>query len=137
MEDKRARREQIARRYAFRLRERVTEQSLPSPSALGVPWVIDHRGRSSHHLFTIHVRPDHRDATLSKLGDAGIGTAVNYRAIHRLAHLASRLALPQGALPVAEELGNRTISLPLYPTLTDAEQDRVVEAVAMALSPQI
>jgi UDP-4-amino-4-deoxy-L-arabinose-oxoglutarate aminotransferase len=69
---------------------------------------------------------------LAQLGEAGIGTAVNYRAIHLLTYLVEALGIPRGALPVAEEIGDRTISLPLYPTLTGAEQDRVVEVVATA-----
>ena len=35
-------------------------------------------------------------------------------------------------MAVAEEMGDRTISLPMYPTLTEAAQDRVVDAVATA-----
>jgi UDP-4-amino-4-deoxy-L-arabinose-oxoglutarate aminotransferase len=93
---------------------------------------VERRGRSSHHLFTIQVRSGDRDAVLSKLGTAGIGTAVNYRAIHLLTYLADLLKLPRGSFPVAEEIGDRTISLPMYPTLSVEEQDRVVEAVAAA-----
>jgi dTDP-4-amino-4,6-dideoxygalactose transaminase len=132
VESKRDRREQIARRYESLLREVVSDTTSSAPTAHGVPWMVERRGRSSHHLFTIHTRPGVRDAVLSRLGQAGIGTAVNYRAIHRLAHLVERLAIPSGALPVAEEIGDRTISLPMYPTLTLEEQDRVVEAVASA-----
>jgi UDP-4-amino-4-deoxy-L-arabinose-oxoglutarate aminotransferase len=69
---------------------------------------------------------------LSKLGASGIGTAVNYRAIHGLKYLAESLQIPRGALPVAEEIGDRTLSLPMYPTLSEADQQRVVEAVAQA-----
>jgi dTDP-4-amino-4,6-dideoxygalactose transaminase len=132
VEDRRARREQIAKRYESLLRERVVDTLSPAPTVHGVPWLLERRGRSSHHLFTIHTWPGQRDAVLSKLGEAGIGTAVNYRAVHLLAHLVERLAIPRGALPVAEEMGDRTISLPMYPTLTREEQDRVVEAVAAA-----
>ena len=132
VDSKRDRREQIARRYESLLREVVADTSSSAPTAHGVPWMVERRGRSSHHLFTIHTRPGVRDAVLSRLGQAGIGTAVNYRAIHRLSHLVERLAIPSGALPVAEEIGDRTISLPMYPTLTLEEQDRVVEAVASA-----
>lgn len=130
VEDRRGRREEIARRYESLLRERVADLRSPPPTVHGVPWLIDRRGRSSHHLFTLHTWPGERDAVLSRLGEAGIGTAVNYRAIHRLVHLVERLAIPPGTLPVAEEIGDRTISLPMYPTLTPEEQDRVVEAVA-------
>jgi UDP-4-amino-4-deoxy-L-arabinose-oxoglutarate aminotransferase len=132
VESKRDRREQIARRYESLLREVVADTTSSAPTAYGVPWMVERRGRGSHHLFTIHTRPGVRDAVLSRLGQAGIGTAVNYRAIHRLSHLVERLAIPSGALPVAEEIGDRTISLPMYPTLTLEEQDRVVEAVASA-----
>lgn len=132
VEDKRARRERIAARYERLLRERISDFGSAAPTARGVPWLIEKRGQSSHHLFTIHARPEERDGLLSKLGETGIGTAVNYRAIHRLTHLIERLGIPRGALPVAEEIGDRTISLPLYPTLTVEEQDRVVEAVANA-----
>jgi dTDP-4-amino-4,6-dideoxygalactose transaminase len=132
VEDKRALREQVARRYESLLRERVPEMAGPPPTVHGVPWLVEARGRSSHHLFTMHTRPGERDAMLSRLGAAGIGTAVNYRAIHGLTYLVEALGIPRGALPVAEEIGDRTISLPMYPTLTAAQQDRVVDAVASA-----
>lgn len=132
VEAKRASRERIARRYESLLRERVADMALRPPTVHGVPWLVERRGQSSHHLFTIHALPGERDALLSRLGEAGIGTAVNYRAIHRLTYLVEALGIPRGALPVAEEIGDRTISIPMYPTLGDDEQDRVVDAVASA-----
>jgi dTDP-4-amino-4,6-dideoxygalactose transaminase len=134
VEDKRAARERIARRYESLLRERVADMAAPPPTVHRVPWLVERRGRSSHHLFTIHAPPGRRDALLCKLGQAGIGAAVHYRAIHRLTYLVEALGIPCGALPVAEEIGDRTISIPMYPTLGDAEQDRVVDAVARAWS---
>jgi len=130
--EKRARREQVARRYESLLRERVADMQTPPPTVRGVPWLVERRGTSSHHLFTMHTWPGERDAMLARLGAAGIGTAVNYRAIHELTYLVETLGLSRGSLPVAEEIGDRTISLPMYPTLPEADQDRVVEAVAAA-----
>ncbi len=130
VEDKRRQREQITLRYESLLRERVPEMALAGRCR--VPWMVERRGQSSHHLFTIHALPGDRDALLAKLGAAGVGTAVNYRAIHLLTYLVETLALPRGSLPVAEEMGDRTISLPMYPTLESESQDRVVEAVAAA-----
>jgi UDP-4-amino-4-deoxy-L-arabinose-oxoglutarate aminotransferase len=132
VDDKRAKREALVRRYESLLRERIAIMTSAPPTVNGVPWIIERRGRSSHHLFTIHTWPGERDAILAKLGAAGIGTAVNYRAIHLLTYLAESLSVPRGSLPVAEEIGDRTISLPLYPTLAVADQDRVVDAVATA-----
>jgi UDP-4-amino-4-deoxy-L-arabinose-oxoglutarate aminotransferase len=119
--EKRDARERIARRYESILRERVPGIDL-----------IERRGTSAHHLFTIHAPRDARDLVLSRLGAAQIGTAVNYRAIHTLTYLVELLKLPRGSFPIAEEIGDRTISIPMYPTLTQAEQDRVIEAIAAA-----
>ena len=130
VESRRARRQELVERYDSLLRERIADLSGPAFGMQKVPWRIAARGRSSHHLFTIHTPPGKRDAMLTKLGQAGIGTAVNYRAIHLLAHMTERLAIARGALPVAEEIGDRTVSLPMYPTLTESEQERVVDAVA-------
>jgi UDP-4-amino-4-deoxy-L-arabinose-oxoglutarate aminotransferase len=134
IEERRGERERLAARYEARLRERVPEMASAPPTVNRVPWLVERRGRSSHHLFTIHASPGERDALLSHLGERGIGTAVNYRAIHLLTYLVEALAIPRGSLPVAEEIGDRTISLPLYPGLTGDEQDRVVDAVATAWS---
>jgi UDP-4-amino-4-deoxy-L-arabinose-oxoglutarate aminotransferase len=117
--EKRARREQIARRYEGLLRERVPGIGL-----------VATRGTSSHHLFTIEAPRGERDRILTRLGAEQIGTAVNYRALHLLTYLKERLKHAPEAFPNALDIGERTISLPMYPTLTDAEQDRVVEAVA-------
>jgi len=132
LDDKRAMRERIVLRYESHLRERIADLRSALPPGQRVPWLVERRGRSSHHLFTIHARATERDALLSKLGASGIGTAVNYRAIHLLTYLSELLGIPRGALPVAEEIGDRTISLPMYPTLGIEEQDRVVDAVASA-----
>jgi dTDP-4-amino-4,6-dideoxygalactose transaminase len=134
IDEKRGLREAATSRYEALLRERVAVMKSPPPTVNAVPWLIERRGRSSHHLFTIHTWPGERDAMLAQLGAAGIGTAVNYRAIHLLTYLVESLAIPRGALPVAEEMGDRTLSLPLYPTLSADHQDRVVEAVADAWS---
>jgi UDP-4-amino-4-deoxy-L-arabinose-oxoglutarate aminotransferase len=130
LDDKRVQRESVATRYEGHLRERLADFRAPPAAATGVPWLMERRGRSTHHLFTFHARPGERDALLTKLGAAGIGTAVNYRAIHLLSYLSDLLKIPRGSLPVAEEIGDRTISLPMYPTLGTAEQDRVIDAVA-------
>jgi dTDP-4-amino-4,6-dideoxygalactose transaminase len=126
--EKRQVREAIANRYEALLRERVP--AMRGPVEGRVPWLVERRGQSTHHLFTIHAPRSERDALLAKLGAAGIGTAVNYRAVHLLTYLARSLGVKRGSLPVAEEIGDRTISLPMFPGLSSEEQDRVVDVVA-------
>jgi dTDP-4-amino-4,6-dideoxygalactose transaminase len=127
-DSKRQLREAIADRYASLLRERVP--AMRGPVEGRVPWLVERRGISTHHLFTLHAPRGDRDALLARLGAAGIGTAVNYRAVHLLSYLAESTGLKRGSLPVAEEIGDRTISLPMFPGLSTEEQDRVVDVVA-------
>jgi UDP-4-amino-4-deoxy-L-arabinose-oxoglutarate aminotransferase len=127
---KRRVRERIALRYETMLRERVP--ALRGPAEGRVPWLVERRGTSTHHLFTVHARGTEREPLLARLGAAGIGTAVNYRAVHLLTYLADSLGLKRGSLPVAEEIGDRTISLPMFPGLSTEEQDRVIDVVAAA-----
>jgi UDP-4-amino-4-deoxy-L-arabinose-oxoglutarate aminotransferase len=132
VEGKRARREAIATRYEELLRARIADMRGPAPTVHGVPWLVERRGASSHHLFTVHAPLGERDRVLARLGERKIGTAVNYRAIHTLTYLVEALGIPRGALPVAEEIGDRTLSIPMYPTLTYSQQDRVVDALVAA-----
>jgi len=70
--------------------------------------------KSAYHLFTIWVEPDRRDEILSKLGQAGIGSAVNYRAIHLLSYFMKEFDFKEGDFPIAERIGDSTITLPFY-----------------------
>lgn len=128
---KRDQRQRLVERYEKLLREAIGSKA-PTNSRRGIPWLVERRGKSSHHLFTIQPPVTIRDEMLVSLGKANIGTAVNYRAIHTLTWMGQALGLSRGALPIAEEIGDRTISLPLYPTLDEASQDRVIDAVAKA-----
>jgi UDP-4-amino-4-deoxy-L-arabinose-oxoglutarate aminotransferase len=132
VDEKRTKRQQLVEGYESMLSDRIADLSRGPAAGSLVPWLIERRGASSHHLFTIHAPPGQRDALLASLGRSGIGTAVNYRALHDLTFFAETLRIRRGELPVAEEIGDRTISLPLYPTLTAQDQRSVVEAVTAA-----
>jgi dTDP-4-amino-4,6-dideoxygalactose transaminase len=93
-------------------------------------------GRSSHHLFTVLVPQGRRDQILAGLGERGIGAAVNYRAVHTLKYYQERFGYSRDAFPAAADIGDRTISLPLYAGLGDSEVDRVVTALGESLSAQ-
>ena len=84
--------------------------------------------RSARHLYTIWVADGRRDHLLRHLGANNIGCAVNYRAIHRLSWLADNVEL-RFPLPMAERIGEQTLSLPLYDRLTDAEIERVCDVI--------
>jgi dTDP-4-amino-4,6-dideoxygalactose transaminase len=91
-------------------------------------------GRSGHHLFTVLVPRGDRDRVLDGLGERGIGAAVNYRAVHTLTYYRERFGFLRDAFPVAADIGDRTISLPLHTQLTDRQIDRVVVALSETLA---
>ena len=74
-------------------------------------------------------RKDFRDALEAR----GIGTGMSYEAAH-LATAYRRFGYHRGDLPVTEHIADTTVTLPLYPTMTDADVDRVCGACAEVLA---
>jgi dTDP-4-amino-4,6-dideoxygalactose transaminase len=85
--------------------------------------------RHARHLFTILVPPGKRDAMLHSLQAKGIGVAVNYRPIHLLEYYRKTFGHKEGDFPVAEGIGARTISLPLYPGMKTEEISYVIRTL--------
>jgi dTDP-4-amino-4,6-dideoxygalactose transaminase len=104
-------RRELARRYSTEL-----PQALVRPDAMA--------DGHAHHLYTI--RCARRDELQRSLAHRAIETLVHYR--HPL-HLQEAFGPVVESLPVTERWAKETLSLPLYPYLSDAEQTRVIEAV--------
>jgi dTDP-4-amino-4,6-dideoxygalactose transaminase len=83
----------------------------------------------ARHLYTIWVDSLKRDAYLSTLQDELIGVAVNFRVIHLMKYYREKYGYSRGEFPVAEIIGDRTISLPFYPKLTRKEIKRIITKV--------
>ncbi|MDD2546065.1 MAG: DegT/DnrJ/EryC1/StrS aminotransferase family protein [Burkholderiaceae bacterium] len=64
----------------------------------------------------------------------GIGVGVHYPAMH-LFTLYRQRGFAEGDFPVAEDIGRRTITLPLFPAMQDADVRRVCDALARVLRP--
>lgn len=96
-----------------------TSVQLPSPATAD--------GDHVYHLFI--VRTKQRDALRAHLDDLGVSSAVHYPfPIHRTEAYAD-LGLPASSLPVAERLAEEILTLPLYPTMSDQDVQRIVDAV--------
>jgi UDP-4-amino-4-deoxy-L-arabinose-oxoglutarate aminotransferase len=85
--------------------------------------------KSARHMFTILVSPERRDDILWRLQNKGIGVAVNFRAIHLLTYYRETFGYERGTFPAAEKIGDSTITIPLYPKLTDEEIIYVIKTV--------
>ena len=85
--------------------------------------------KSGLHLFTIWVEQQLRDTLVRRMGEAGIGITVNYRAIHLLRYFREKFGFERGMFPVAERIGDSTISLPFYPDMPEEEMILVVKTI--------
>ncbi len=92
------------------------------------------RVKHSHHLFPIFVGATRRGKIMDRLAAAGVETVINYPAIHLFSLYRKELGYARGDFPVAESIASRTISLPLYPKLTDREVRYVIHTVKEAFS---
>jgi dTDP-4-amino-4,6-dideoxygalactose transaminase len=79
--------------------------------------------------YVYAVRVPARDAMQCALTQAGIGTGIHYPIPVHLQEAYAWLGYAQGDLPVAERVATTLLSLPMYPQLTCAQQDRVVEVL--------
>lgn len=114
------RRESLAARYQFAFAN--TELTLP---------VVKSGVRHAWHLYTI--RHSQRDRIKECLEKAGIGTLIHYPIPpHRQKAYAHHKVAGQ-CYPIAEKIHEQTLSLPLGPHLTEAQQDRVIESVLRAM----
>ncbi|MER3420366.1 MAG: UDP-4-amino-4,6-dideoxy-N-acetyl-beta-L-altrosamine transaminase, partial [Chloroflexota bacterium] len=70
-----------------------------------------------------------RATFITELGRRGIGASVHFIPIHYHPYYREGFGFRHGDFPVAEDAYARLISLPLYPGMSEADVDRVAEAV--------
>jgi dTDP-4-amino-4,6-dideoxygalactose transaminase len=121
------RREDLARRYDELLETLPLDTEPPLRAG----------ARHARHLYAVRVRPNaplSRDELILRLREANIGSSVHFRPLHYLTYYRERYGLAEADFPVASDFSRRTISLPLHPGITEADQDAVVDALGEGLS---
>ena len=58
-----------------------------------------------------------------------IGTGLHYRAVHLYPFYREKFGFKEGDFRHAENVAERIVSLPLFPSMTDAEHDRVLDVM--------
>lgn len=111
-----ARRSELAARYRQQL--------------AGTPLVLPEAASGNSHIYYVYVvRHPCRDAILDMMAARDVHLNVSYRwPVHLMTGFAG-LGYKAGDLPVTEALAGEIFSLPMYPSLTDYQQDRVCEAL--------
>ena len=128
VERMRTRREEIASRY--------TEAFADDP-AIEIPTVRPYV-RHAWHLYQIAVNPKasrlDRGALARALRIDEIGTSVHFKPLHLFPYYQERLGVRPGQFPDAERCFEETLSLPIYPDLTDADVGRVAQRIRFHLT---
>lgn len=79
------------------------------------------------HLYVVQV--EDRDRVLAELAAMGIGAGIHYPHALHLTPAYQHLGYQRGQLPAAEAAADRVLSLPMFPHLTEQQQERVTEAL--------
>ena len=122
-------RERLADRYDQLLAGLPLKLPVRAPSAAST-------ARSSWHLYVVEVMPGagvaSRETVFKRLWDANIAVNVHYIPIHTQPFYRAR-GFQTGQFPAAEAYYAQALSIPLYPALTDAQQDHVIAQLSQAL----
>lgn len=91
--------------------------------------------RHARHLYQVLIGSDAppRDVVAARMHERMIGIGVHYRGVHLHPFYRDRYGLAPEDFPIASAISARTLSLPLSPALTAADQDDVVAALHEAL----
>lgn len=119
LEEYRLRKDQLAQRYERGLR------GLPGVDLIATPPNTKH----ARHLFTCLAPEGKRDDFILGLQQREIGVAVHFNALHLMSYYRRNFGFKEGDFPNAERICRRTLTLPLYPKLTDAEADYVIGCI--------
>ncbi|MBX3016019.1 MAG: DegT/DnrJ/EryC1/StrS family aminotransferase [Caldilineaceae bacterium] len=111
-----AQRQALAARYHTLLADAEVERPLVAPDATAA-W----------HLYVI--RTPQRDALLTFLKEHAVEAGIHYPVPLHLQPAYANLGYRRGDLPVTEAVADSCLSLPLYPEMSEAQQDRVVELI--------
>jgi dTDP-4-amino-4,6-dideoxygalactose transaminase len=102
--------------------------------ALGLELPVADFGNSNWHMFQV-LLPEgvDRGEFIAAMKLRNIGVGVHYPALH-LFSLYRALGFKPGDFPRAEDIGRRTLTLPLFPAMLDGDIDRVCKALRASLS---
>ncbi len=117
-------RSRVAALYAERLAE---IDGLHAPSA--------GRGEERRSWFVYVVGlPEgvERDATIARLAQRGVASKAYLPCIHLFPHL-RELGYREGQFPIAEAAASRSLALPLFPTMSESQVERVCDALARSI----
>ena len=118
------------REHAEIYAELFAQSGLSDNGAVGLPERIWPELEESHIYNQFTIRAKDRDGLLKALQEAKVGCAIYYPIPLHLQMCFENLGYKQGDMPESEKAALEVLSLPVYPELTRAQQERVVSVIA-------
>jgi dTDP-4-amino-4,6-dideoxygalactose transaminase len=116
------------------LAHRYHELLGPFQDSLAIP-VESSWTKGVFHLYVVRVQD--REAFQSFLGEAGIGTGIHYPIPLHQQNAYRHLGYKTGDFPVTERVALEIVSLPMFPWLTEDQQNLVVEKISESLQSRV
>ncbi|HEY3388410.1 MAG TPA: DegT/DnrJ/EryC1/StrS family aminotransferase, partial [Prolixibacteraceae bacterium] len=91
----------------------------------------------SWHIFPLIIRPEasiSRNEFIEKMSAEGIGLSVHYKPIHRMTYYKLTYNLDEKNYPNAEKIWKGTVSLPIYPDLSEESLEYVCQTIKSILA---
>jgi len=121
-----ARRGELVRLYRDLLAREVPSICVP---------FVEERCQSSYHIMPVLLpKGADKHAFMEQMKARGIQTSWHYPPVHRFSVYQQAYASRPNPLPVTDEVAQREVTLPLYPTMTDEQVGWVVQAAKEALA---
>ncbi|RDH90191.1 MAG: UDP-4-amino-4,6-dideoxy-N-acetyl-beta-L-altrosamine transaminase [endosymbiont of Seepiophila jonesi] len=131
---------QLKRAEAFRQRRELMAQRYDAAFAdlpVRLPFVKRPDDIHAWHLYVLRLQMGEltidRDRFIELMAERGIGTSVHFIPLHRHPYWRDTYQLDAADFPVAEQVFAECVSLPLFPAMSDADQQRVIEAATAIL----
>ncbi len=107
---------------------RYYQQQLADVPGIKIPF-LNHPGLSSYHIFPILLDPDlDRTRFMEFLKQHGIQTSIHYPPVHRFTYH-QKFHQAMHPLPKTEDIAQREVTLPLYPSLSVEQIDYIADVI--------
>jgi len=102
------------------------------------PYVAYPKNTHSWHLYVLKLELEslsiNRDRFIELMAEEGIGTSVHFIPLHLHPYWRDQYGYTPEDFPIALDVFNRAVSLPIYPKMTDDDIERVITAVNKILN---
>lgn len=117
-----------ARRHAAWNRYNTELQEWAAAQGIGVPFIPPEAEHPAHMYYLVLPTLERRQAFIAHMRQAGISTPFHYVPLHT-SIMGRKLGYEEGDCPVTERISDRLVRLPLYASISNDDQAKVIEQV--------